>query len=471
MGLKGALLILVVATAGSVFYLQSSNKQPYEWPRNGYFGPGHPKQDDTTIRPFKINVSEEEIKELKRRLQTARIGHEQLENVSDFTFGFNKKTLLQFRDYWLNKYDWRKAEAQLNAFPQFTTQIEGVKVHFLHVKPPANKYKTVIPLLLAHGWPGNVYEFYKIIPLLTDPNNKLKPTIPSTVAFEVIAPSIPGYGWSEAGHKSGLNQIATARIFKKLVVERLGHDKFIAQGGDWGSAIVGNIGRMYPEHVYGIHMNSVFFMGNVKGNLLLLAGTIVPKLVYANREFDNFSFKTLFLEIIKESGYMHIQATKPDTIGVGLNDSPLGLMAYIIEKFSTWTNAGYRNLPDGGLLNRFTQDELLTIVSIYWFNQNILQSQRYYREFFADQGVQDFSGSYLKAPTGYASPPHDLGERIPPEVAKTMANVTHFTLLQEGGHFTAFEVPVPLANDIFNFAAKVAPVGVPPSKAKKGSEL
>lgn len=157
----------------------------------------------------------------------------------------NLKTVMDFKNYWETKYDWRKAEAQLNSFPQYTTQIEGLKVtlifllhifitvvfqiHYIHVKPPANKYKVVLPLLIVHGWPGNVYEFYKIIPYLSDPNNHFDGA-KSDIAFEVIAPSIPGYGWSEASHKAGFDQIATARIFKKLMNERLGFKRFMAQG-------------------------------------------------------------------------------------------------------------------------------------------------------------------------------------------------------------------------------------------------
>uniref|UniRef100_A0AC34RAG9 Epoxide hydrolase n=2 Tax=Panagrolaimus sp. JU765 TaxID=591449 RepID=A0AC34RAG9_9BILA len=330
MGLKLIVLgFVVVFGAYFTHFLLQPDLSPVEFPKNGYFGPGNPKPDDPTISPFKINVSDELLDDLKNRLKNTRIGHEQLEDVpdftydvQDFTYGFNLKTLEKFKTYWLEKYDWRKAEQQLNNFPQFMTQIEGLKIHFIHAKP-AKKYSKVIPLLMVHGWPGNVYEFYKIIPMLTNPNSFLDEKV--DFAFEVIAPSIPGYGWSEASHKAGLDQIATARIFNKLMTDRLKFKKYMVQGGDWGSLVVSNIGRMYPENIYGVHVNMAFDM-STKGFILQMIGSYFPSLVFKDKESATFSMKNFLFEFIKEGGYMHIQATKPDTVGVGLNDSPIGLM-------------------------------------------------------------------------------------------------------------------------------------------------
>jgi microsomal epoxide hydrolase len=166
----------------------------------------------------------------------------------------------------------------------------------------------------------------------------------------------------------------------------------------------------------------------------------------------------MFFEILKESGYMHIQATKPDTVGVGLNDSPVGLMTYILEKFSTWTNPAYRELPDGGLEKKYTKDELLTIVTIYWVNGNIIPSQRYYREYFANLEAQEFAKQYIHVPTGLASFPHDLGIRMPPEIVRTGMNLTHYTLMKSGGHFAAFEMPKELATDVIAFCTKTVKI-------------
>ncbi|KAE9549743.1 hypothetical protein FO519_007054, partial [Halicephalobus sp. NKZ332] len=393
------------------------------------------------------------LQDLKDRIKRTRIGHSGLEDIQDFTYGFNLKTLKQFQDYWLEKYDWRKSEALLNKFNQFTTEIEGLKIHFIHSKPPEKKYLKVIPLLIVHGWPGNIFEFYKIIPMLNDPNSFFKEK--SDFAFEVVAPSIPGYGWSEASKKSGLDQIATARIFNKLMKDRLKFQKYLVQGGDWGSLVVSNIGRMYPENIFGVHLNIAFTPRKLKATLLQIFGSFFPRLFWKHREFDSYSLKSTFFETLKESGYMHIQATKPDTVGVGLNDSPVGLMTYILEKFSTWTNPSFRDLPDGGLEKKFTKDELLTIIMIYWVNGNILSSQRYYKEFFSYPERMSLANKYITAPVGLASFPYDIVGRTPIEVVETTYNLTHYTLMKDGGHFAAFEMPNELAEDVFVFMKKL----------------
>lgn len=202
-------------------------------------------------------------------------------------------------------------------------------------------------MLLVHGWPGSVFDFYKLIPYLTDPGLHGEDT--QRTAFEVIIPSIPGFGWSEAPHKAGFDQIATARIFKKLMVDRLSFYKFAAHGGDWGSLVVSNIAREFPEHLYGIHLNNVIIMAGLRATLLSIVGSYFPSFVFLYQKPENYSFKEIVKEKLIEFGHIHIQATKPDTVGVALNDSPLGLMAYILEKYSSWTNKEYRSLPDGGL--------------------------------------------------------------------------------------------------------------------------
>ncbi|KAH7715940.1 Protein W01A11.1 [Aphelenchoides avenae] len=407
-----------------------------------YFGAGSPKPDDATIRDFKINVPHATLQELQVRLKYTRIGHTQLEDVPDFEYGFNLKTLQSFRDYWINSYDWRKWEAKLNELPQYTTEIEGLKIHFIHAKPPAGKYKQVVPLLLVHGWPGNVFEFYKAIPMLTDPAAHLNGSN-ADIAFEVVAPSIPGFGWSDQPQKKGCDQIATARIFNTLVTERLGIQKYVAQGGDWGSIVTADIARQYPERLYGLHLNMMLLLGR-DFNAPTNATTIFYSPVWSNMIDFNF---------LKELGYFHIQATKPDTVGVGLNDSPIGLMAYILEKFSTWTNPDYLRLSDGGLEKKFTKDELLTIIMIYWTNGNIVSSVRYYKELFMNPAVRN----KVTVPTAYAAFAHDIAHPPPEVLAKEEYNLTRYTYPEDGGHFAAFEVPTLFSNDVFELAKTVVP--------------
>ncbi|CAO4380112.1 unnamed protein product [Caenorhabditis nigoni] len=414
---------------------------------NNFYGSGKVRPDNTEIKPFKVAVDEKVIDDLKHRLQNSRISHSVLEDSDDFYYGFNSKQLLKLRDYWLNKYDWRKQEAILNQFPQFTTEIEGLQVHFLRVQPPKT-YKIVKPILVAHGWPGNVFEFYKFIPLLTDPK---KHGINSDFAFEVIAPSIPGYGWSEQPKKTGFSQLACARVFRKLML-RLGYRKFYLQGGDWGAIITSLLTKVYPDNVIALHMNMIPAMpgASFMGTFYDILGWLVPSTLSSKELQKNHNPFAKFGNLIVETGYMHIQATKPDTAGTSLNDSPIGLAAYIIEKFSTWTNLDYRALPDGGLNKKFTNDELLTIVMTYWTNGNIVSSQRFYREFFLDRRCEALAKRYVAVPTAHASGLNELYDRCPIEVSRYLYNITHYTEI-DMGHFAAFEAPKPLATSVFKF--------------------
>uniref|UniRef100_A0A7E4VPK6 Epoxide hydrolase n=1 Tax=Panagrellus redivivus TaxID=6233 RepID=A0A7E4VPK6_PANRE len=453
MGVK--LVIFFIAAIGAVLaYFFSgyglTGNGKYEFPHDGYFGPGDKKNDSVKILPFKIDIKDTAIQDLKLRLKSSRIGHHQLEDVPDFSYGFNQKYLLKIKDYWLKSYDWRAAEAKLNSFPQFLTEIEGLKIHFLDVPPPSGKYPNVVPLLLVHGWPGNVYEFHKIIDMLTDP---AKHSLGFSLAFHVIAPSIPGYGFSEQPHKKGFNHIAAARVFRKLMKNRLKFNHYVAQGGDWGSIIVSTLAKMFPEDLLGVHLN--MFPSSTRDPIAIaknLVYSIWPSLFFKDSRFSTWNYIEYYKFFLRESGYMHIQATKPDTVGVGLNDSPIGLAAYILEKFSTWTHPEYVWHPDGGLTKKYTLDELLTIVSIYWFEGNIVSSQRFYKEIISG-GPQAIDKKYISVPTGYAAFMRDLIVPPPFELIRKTANFTHVTYIDEGGHFAALEEPTILAKHVLDFVS------------------
>ncbi|WKY09107.1 hypothetical protein Q1695_001900 [Nippostrongylus brasiliensis] len=431
-----------------VTYLAPPGEVEVKVEENGWFGSGEPRSDDLGVYPFQVNVTPEELEDLKQRLERSRVSHAPLEDSNDFWYGFNSYELEVFREYWLRSYDWKKHEKIINGFKQFKTEIEGMKVHFIH-EQAASGYKRVVPLLIVHGWPGNVFEFYKLIPMLTDPK---KHGIKSEIAFEVVAPSIPGYGWAEQPKRTGFSQVVCARVFRKLM-ERLGIKKFYLQGGDWGSLIVSNLAKLYPAQVFGVHVNMLGVMpgSSIRAFLLEVVGTYLPKLLFSNSENHNHNFFGKFFNIIVESGYMHLQATKPDTVGTALNDSPLGLAAYILEKFSSWTNLENRALPDGGLTKKFTRDELLTIVMIYWLNGNIVSSQRFYREFYLDKRNDALSKHYQHVPTAHLSCLNEMFDRTPPEISSVLYNVTHYTTLPDAGHFAAFEMPRHVAIDVFDF--------------------
>ncbi|CAD5232781.1 unnamed protein product [Bursaphelenchus xylophilus] len=412
--------------------------------KDNYYGPGPKKADDVTIKPLNITVPYSVLEDLKNRLKNARITHTQLEDQKNFHFGFSLKALNEFKDYWLNEYDWRKVEEELTRFPSFKTEIEGVGIHFIHAKPPAGKYKTVKPLLASHGWPGSIHEFTKALPIFTDPQAN---GINVSYAFEVITPSIPGYGWSDAAQKSGLNQASAARIYNKLMT-RLNFTKYFVQGGDWGSTIVGNMARLYPQNVQGAHLNML-----VSLNPAVLAKTTLYSarpVLLKEAGFKGYSVARYINFAITQAGYFHQQMTQPDTVGIALNDSPIGVMAWILEKFSGGTNPAYEDFEDGHLTKRFTKEDLITAVMIYWVNGNMLQSARFYKELFISKDAQNLMSEFITVPTGYAACLNDAVPAQPKDVASAAVNLQHYSTI-DAGHFAAMEKPLELVKDVFEF--------------------
>ncbi|XP_006898116.1 PREDICTED: epoxide hydrolase 1 [Elephantulus edwardii] len=341
-------LLLASVLGFAIYWFVSRDKEETLPIEHGWWGPGTPPTtgEDESIHPFKVETSDEEIKDLYLRIDRTRLSPP-LED-SCFHYGFNTNYLKKVISYWRNEFDWKKQVEILNRYPHYKTKIEGLDIHFIHVKPPhVPAGRTPKPLLMVHGWPGSFYEFYKIIPLLTNPKNH---GLSDEHIFEVICPSIPGYGYSQASSKKGLDTVATARIFYKLMM-RLNFQEFYVQGGDWGSLVCTNMAQMVPRHVKGLHLNMAFVLSNVHFLTLLLGRRFQWLFGHTERDIELlYPLKEKILNsVMRESGYMHIQCTKPDTVGCALNDSPVGLAAYILEKFSTWTNSEFRNLEDGGL--------------------------------------------------------------------------------------------------------------------------
>nr|KAF6399709.1 epoxide hydrolase 1 [Molossus molossus] len=433
--------ILLASVVGFVIYWFVSRDKEETLPfEEGWWGPGArpTAPEDESIHPFKVETSDEEINDLHRRIEKVRLTPP-LED-SRFHYGFNSNYLKKILSYWQTEFDWRKQVEVLNRYPHFKTKIEGLNIHFIHVKPPQLPAgRTPKPLLMVHGWPGSFYEFYNIIPLLTDPKTH---GLSDEHVFEVICPSIPGYGFSEASSKKGLNSVATARIFYKLML-RLGFQEFYTQGGDWGSLICTNMAQLVPRNFY---------------PLTLFLGPRFRKLFgYTERDMElMYPLKKIFFSLIRESGYMHIQSTKPDTVGCALNDSPVGLAAYILEKFSTWTNAEFRDLEDGGLERKFSLDDLLTIIMIYWTTGTITSSQRFYKEnmghhFMADKHHQ----MKVHVPMGFAAFPCELLHVPEKWVRFKYPKLISYSYMARGGHFAAFEEPKLLAQDICKFVGLV----------------
>ena len=387
---------------------------------------GDGSSSNTDIREFSIAVSDEAIDDLNLRLSLSRIP-DQLNNVS-WEYGTDKPYLLSLLEYWRNNFDWRTQEAMLNDFDQYKTIIDGLDIHFIHHRSP---HPDAIPLLLVHGWPGSIAEFHKIIGPLTDPTSYGGS---ATDAFHVIAPSLPGFGFSEKPATSGYNPERMAHLFVGLM-ERLGYPSYGLQGGDWGSIINRNIANHYPERLIGLHTN-LLQARNPGGDASDYPVTPLEQ----ERIRENASY------MAKERAYLEIQQTKPQTLGYGLNDSPAGLAAWIIEKFHGWSD-----LPrgtNGDLNSKFTMDELLTNISIYWYTETITSSARIYYENRNTRPGKPLT--YIDVPTGGAIFPAELFA-TPRSWAENSYNIVSWTMMPRGGHFAALEESDLLIDDVRDF--------------------
>ncbi|XP_067629946.1 juvenile hormone epoxide hydrolase 1-like [Eurosta solidaginis] len=416
-----------------------------------YWGPGSGDnyKEDTTVKPFDIKACPELIDDLKTQLSRPLKLHVPLEGIG-FQYGFNSKELQNVVTYWRETYlqKWNENEANLKQFPHFETQIQGLRLHFIHVEPKLAEGKKVLPLLLLHGWPGSVREFYNLIPLLTSPNPK------SEYVFEVIAPSLPGFGWSQAASKVGFGTAQIAVVMRNLML-RIGHEQFLVHGGDWGSIIGSSMAALYPQNVLAYHSNMCIAVNPLA--LITKAMRALFPNFFLNAEQRDF-FRTFSEEnsyILEETGYLHLQATKPDTIGAALTDNPIGLAAYILEKFSTWTNPAYKNLTDGGLTKQYTMDALLDNVMIYYITNSIATSQRIYAEAWSSTQI-DLDRVHIKIPAGCARFKLDLMHASDGELQYKFKNLIQSTFFKDCGHFPALEVPKILYEDFIAFVKKAA---------------
>ncbi|XP_028145259.2 juvenile hormone epoxide hydrolase 1-like isoform X1 [Diabrotica virgifera virgifera] len=403
-----------------------------------------PAELDTSVRPFKIQISEEDLQDLKNRLNRTVPLQSPLEDVKQH-YGINTNTLKPILEFWKTKYDWRKREEFFNQYPQFKTNVQGLDIHFIHVRPSETKGVKMLPMLMLHGWPGSVREFYEIIPMLTKPEKE------RDFVFELIIPSVPGYGFSEGAEIVGLNCAEIAIIMKNLM-DRLGFKQYYLQGGDWGAAIAADLAILFPEKVIGIHSNLCFVNTPMSNFKYFLSGFIPYLFVDEGKEhlvspvWDKIEFLML------EFGYTHIQSTKPDTIGVALRDSPVGLAAYLLEKFTTWTNAAYKDLDSGGLTKKFTMEQLIDNVMIYWITRSSTTAMRLYAESVNRKHLTtNMEGIPVQPPSGCSRFEKEILWFPESVLTERFVNMVHISTHRDGGHFAAFEVPDVLAKDILQF--------------------
>ena len=371
-----------------------------------------------SIREFKVSVDEYKIEDLYKRIDLTRWPDEINDEI--WTLGTKKSFLKDAVQYWRNDFDWKKHEKQINDFGSYKFKTkDDLEIHFIHSK---SNSKSSIPILITHGWPGSVQEFFKIIPLLNKDRDGL--------SFDVICPSMPGYGFSDKPSEKGYNSKKIAEINHELMMA-LGYKKYVVQGGDWGATVSKWAAELYPKEVLGLHLNLVIAFPPEKDD---------PMERVTEQEQVLLARYAKYLEL--GSGYFEIQRTKPQTLGYSLNDSPVGLAGWIIEKFHSWTDDEKNKLV-------VSLEDVLSIVSLYWFSESITSSMRLYNE----NGREGFTKSRVDVPTGCALFKNEIV--LPPKAwAEEIYNLIHWKHY-DGGHFAALEKPETLEKDIRLFVQKL----------------
>jgi len=369
------------------------------------------------IKPFTAKIPQSVFDDLKLRLMQTRWPDE-ITN-SDWKYGADLSFMKELAAYWTNTFNWRKVEDEINFYPNFIGEIKGHKIHFLHIK---GNGKRSVPLLITHGWPGSFLEMMKLIPLLTqDPD----------FSFDLVIPSIPGFGFSDKITQPGCNSAFVADLWHQLMTE-LGYDRYGAQGGDIGSGISTWLSLRYPSNVIGLHLNYI-------------SGSYKPYLPEGEKISDEvLAFQKHGAEwSAKEGAYAYMHATKPLTTAYGLNDSPVGLCAWIVEKFSSWSD------NKGNIESVFSKEELLANVTLYWATQTIHSSMRIYNENSKKPLVLE-KDQFVTVPVGFAKFPKELPTPPRAYIEKGF-NIQRWTIMPVGGHFAAMEQPQLLADDIREF--------------------
>ncbi len=383
-------------------------------------------QNQAPIVPFRIEVSDAAIADLHQRLDNTR-WPDQLPGTS-WEYGTDSAYLRELVTYWRNEFDWRTQESLLNQYDQYTTEIEGLSLHFIHQR---SQREDAIPLMIVHGWPGSISEFTGIIEPLADPGAH---GAAESDAFHVIAPSLPGFGFSGIPTERGYSPERMAHILAALM-QRLGYERYAIAGGDWGAIINRHIANNYPDRLIGMHSN------------MILAGPPrdeEQREAVSEAENELRSARQAYMQ--NEVGYQQIQGTKPQTLGYGLTDSPVGTAAWIVEKFHGWTDMDQG--AGGDLDEHFSRDALLTNISIYWFTGTITASTRIYYE-NRNTPTQKPIG-YIDVPTGAAIFPAEI-YITPRSWAEAAYDLRHWTVMPRGGHFAALEQPELYLQDLRDF--------------------
>ena len=378
------------------------------------------------INAFEINFSDVEIQNVKTKV--ASFPWHEMPKDGGWSFGTNIDYMKNLADYWTKEYDWKSQEVRLNQFPNYKTKVDDLDIHFIIKKSSSPK---AIPLILIHGWPGSIVEFLEIIDPLCEPE---KYGNDNEVCFDIIAPSIPGFAFSgKPENPIGPRRIAS--IFNKLMTEKLGYKKYVAQGGDWGSAISTWLGFDHSKNCKGIHIN------------MLPARHIDGPKTEEEKSWDRQFSK----DYVSQSGYFAIQSTKPQTLSYAMMDSPVGVAAWIIEKFYHWSD-----LEDRSLELTYQKDDLLTNIMIYILTKSFNTSSWIYYGRAKEGGrILSQDGRRVEVPTGCAVYPKEFLTWPPKSYVERLFNIVHWSEMNRGGHFAALEQPSSLINDIQDFCKKI----------------
>jgi pimeloyl-ACP methyl ester carboxylesterase len=428
-----------------------------------YFGPGNPPSDDAedfSIKPFKVPFDRSQVDDMIDRVRKTRFYEPQIivdnKNVNGSTYGFNRQTIGMVQEYLLNTFDWKKTVQELNTFDHYKTNIAGLDIHFVRITKNTQTTEKKEPIIFLHGWPGSFLEYLDVARLLNTS---------TSVNYDLIIPSLPGYGYSDASVRPGMNPSQIARIMQNLM-QRLGHSSYVVCGGDWGATIGTHMAQLYPGHVRGLLITMPFPSLTWKHYLQLAAAYYINPSILLDFDEQNFLRKSFnafdyFKFLWQESGYFHLQATKPDTIGYALNDSPLGLAAYILEKWARWSNTQHDvDQSQNSGLDRFTLDQLLSNVMLYWTTGTITSSMRLYFELIAT-GLSGNEDKLFLGPLAATVPVAVVNYRnellyTPRAITRSRyPNIKLWLFHDVGGHFAAMEKPQEYRRDIEKFLSQI----------------
>ena len=366
------------------------------------------------VRPFHIAVPQAKLDRIAAKLALSEPGYAPADDAG-WSYGTDAKWLGELLDHWRHSYDWRRCEAALNRLPQFRAEVDGIDIHFIHVR--ATGAAKPFPLVLTHGWPGSILEFAGVIEPLT------------AMGFDLVIPSLPGYGFSGRPLQP-IGPRAVARLWRGLMVDQLGYPRFAAQGGDWGSAVTASLGADHADVVAAIHLNLFVAPQSTEGD---------------DAETADYRRRLAGVQM-RESAYMMEQATKPQTIGLALADTPIGFAAWACEKFHGWADT------HGAIESRFSKDQLLDNIMIYLVNDAVQSAIWMYRSIFTEERPT----SRINVPTGLALYPAEFMPYPPPSAAERAFNVAEWVEMPAGGHFAAWEEPAAFAQNVGGFFSQIS---------------